>query len=372
VHHISSLPGNQSDRIDRLADGSIEIQPDSSEHPLNATGMSHPAMSAVRSAVPAGGQLDQTAARIDFLVEQNVALKERCKEIRLNLQRKITALQGTLTLTRQTHMREASELKVEYGRDLNRITKLSKERQAQLQSEFGILEQQKVEEMLQEFKVKEEQLHDDIVENAKRADEAVQLADSRVRDAERDLKKLKKESTGYFKGGWGTFIIAFEGKDLGKGSRGELARHGTTLSADSGKGKSLKKAKVSERAGPLESPRDGPGSASHRAEEDLLVEGAPHPIAKITHFVEVGFLVDRNDFRLINTFDEATYDSNLKKYLFEFQDSLQSSQMSALEFKVKQQLTENVGLFNEINPVYISLNMGRPSTAFADDYVPQD
>jgi len=33
---------------------------------------------------------------------------------------------------------------------------------------------------------------------------------------------------------------------------------------------------------------------------------------------------------------------------------------------------ENVGLFNEINPVYISLNMGRPSTPFSDDYVPQD
>ena len=46
--------------------------------------------------------------------------------------------------------------------------------------------------------------------------------------------------------------------------------------------------------------------------------------------------------------------------------------MSALEFKLKQQLTENAGLFNEINPVYISLNMGRPCTAFAQDYVSQD
>ena len=34
-----------------------------------------------------------------------------------------------------------------------------------------------------------------------------------MRDAERDLKKLKKESTGYFKGGWGTFIIAFEDEE---------------------------------------------------------------------------------------------------------------------------------------------------------------
>ena len=39
---------------------------------------------------------------------------------------------------------------------------------------------------------------------------------------------------------------------------------------------------------------------------------------------------------------------------------------------MKQQLTDNVGLFNEINPVYISMNMGRPSTPFFDDYVTQD
>jgi hypothetical protein len=33
---------------------------------------------------------------------------------------------------------------------------------------------------------------------------------------------------------------------------------------------------------------------------------------------------------------------------------------------------ENIGLFNEINPVYISLDMGRPSTPFFDDYIPQE
>lgn len=103
-----------------------------------------------------------------------------------------------------------------------------------------------------------------------------------------------------------------------------------------------------------------------------LAEGAPHPIGKITHFVEIGFLLDRNDFRLINTFDEATYDSNLKKYLFELQNPIENAQMHDLELKLKHQLTENVGLFNEINPVYISLNMGRPSTPFNDEYVTQD
>lgn len=98
----------------------------------------------------------------------------------------------------------------------------------------------------------------------------------------------------------------------------------------------------------------------------------PHPIAKISHFVEVGFLIDRNNFRLLNTFEEATYDSNLKKYLFELQDPINNFQMNDLEFKIKQQLTDNVGLFNEINPIYIALNMGRPSTPFFDDYAAQE
>jgi hypothetical protein len=115
----------------------------------------------------------------------------------------------------------------------------------------------------------------------------------------------------------------------------------------------------------------------------------PHPIETISHFVEVGFLIDRNNFRLLNTFEEAIYvtdninkeNSNaavgktkrwLKRYLFELQDPIDNFQMNDLEFKMKQQLTDNVGLFNEINPVYISMNMGRPSTPFFDDYVTQD
>jgi len=108
-------------------------------------------------------------------------------------------------------------------------------------------------------------------------------------------------------------------------------------------------------------------SQQNLAKLDDLVH--PHPIETITHFVEVGFLIDRNNFRLLNTFEEATYDSNLKKYLFELQDPIDNFQMNDLEFKMKQQLTDNVGLFNEINPVYISMNMGRPSTPFFDDYV---
>lgn len=34
-----------------------------------------------------------------------------------------------------------------------------------------------------------------------------------------------------------------------------------------------------------------------------------HSIEKISHFVEVGFLIDSNNFRLLNNFEENTYDS---------------------------------------------------------------
>lgn len=30
---------------------------------------------------------------------------------------------------------------------------------------------------------------------------------------------------------------------------------------------------------------------------------------------------------------------------------------------------ENVGLFNEINPIYISLNLGQPLTPFRENYM---
>ena len=46
--------------------------------------------------------------------------------------------------------------------------------------------------------------------------------------------------------------------------------------------------------------------------------------------------------------------------------------MNDLELKIKQQVSDNVGFFNEINPVYISLNLGRPAVPFSDDYMPQD
>lgn len=46
--------------------------------------------------------------QIDFLNQHNLALKERSKEIRLNLQRKITELQDNLTISKQKYLTEIS------------------------------------------------------------------------------------------------------------------------------------------------------------------------------------------------------------------------------------------------------------------------
>ena len=64
------------------------------------------------------------------------------------------------------------------------------------------------------------------MENEQKAKKAIEEAEINVRDAERDLKKLKKESTGYFKGGWGTFIVAFEVGEAAQADRGKIGGAG--------------------------------------------------------------------------------------------------------------------------------------------------
>lgn len=83
----------------------------------------------------------------------------------------------------------------------------------EVQKQFDAEKDVATAELHKEFALKEAELKGNIEENERRAQQAIEEAEINVRDAERDLKKLKKESTGYFKGGWGTFIIAFEGDE---------------------------------------------------------------------------------------------------------------------------------------------------------------
>ena len=89
--------------------------------------------------------------QIDLLRQENVALKERCKEIRLNLQRRITELQDTLTISKQKYLSELSQLKVEYGKDLNRITRQSKEKMGEMEQQFDSLKDEEIRQLNEEF-----------------------------------------------------------------------------------------------------------------------------------------------------------------------------------------------------------------------------
>ena len=86
----------------------------------------------------------------------------------------------------------------------------------------------------------------------------------------------------------------------------------------------------------------------------------------LNHFIEVGFQVSRNNFQRLQIYNEQTYDSMARKYAYEFQIPLDQISIIQLETKLRQQISENFALFNELSPVYISLNMGRPVKDFDD------
>jgi hypothetical protein len=60
---------------------------------------------------------------------------------------------------------ELSELKVEYGKDLNRITRSSKERQAEMKQQFDSIKEDEIEQLNLEFEEKEMELRKNIEEN---------------------------------------------------------------------------------------------------------------------------------------------------------------------------------------------------------------
>jgi len=60
-----------------------------------------------------------------------------------------------------------------------------------------------------------------------------------VTEFERNLKKLKKKSTGLYKGGWGTFTVAFEDKDWEARKKAEPVVVNTKTSFKTPKPKSI-------------------------------------------------------------------------------------------------------------------------------------
>ncbi len=96
------------------------------------------------------------------------------------------------------------------------------------------------------------------------------------------------------------------------------------------------------------------------------------PLEKLAHFIEVGFLLDQKNFSHIDTYQEKSFDCHLNKYLYEFQYKLDNTRAVHLQNKIKQQLIENFALFCEINPAYVSLNLGRNISPLWDQSVSQE
>lgn len=92
---------------------------------------------------------------------------------------------------------------------------------------------------------------------------------------------------------------------------------------------------------------------------------------------------NRNFLPLV-TYNEQAYESVAKKYVFEFQDQIEPNAddydeerpmpadlgLLQLENKFRQQISDNTALFNEINPIYVSLNMGRPVSTSSETSLP--
>ena len=256
-------------------------------------------------------------------------------------------------------MTEVADLKVEYGKDLGRLTRLHEARMGEKDQKYGAKLREEEEEQRKKFEIKEQELKDDININEQKRKDEIKNASHEVREAQRELKKLKNERTGYFNGGWGTFIICFEDKkilneDVENYNKGKtVTKKDKNTNEPKRESKNDKKTdKKSKKKGKGDHQRTSSRSSKSGSDRGGSTIGPndknmdhPHPIEKISHFVEVGFLLDRNNFRLIDTLEEKTFDSNMKKYLYELQDPINNYQMNDLEFKIKQQLMENVGIF---------------------------
>lgn len=175
-------------------------------------------------------------------------------------------------------------------------------------------------------------------------------------EIDREIKKIKKRSLGNAQGGWGTFSIVFE-DNIKKHHPISLLHSGTQTS---GSGMPMKK--ESRDYDSLSQKSDDIGGASRMGEE-----GKKTTPEQLSHFIEVGFGLQQSSFKHLDTYKETTFESKITKHLFELQDDLTNFKAVRLQNTLKSQLYENFALFNEINPIYISFNLGRNVSPFWDE-----
>lgn len=122
----------------------------------------------------------------------------------------------------------------------------------------------------------------------------------------REIRKLKKRSIGNAQGGWGTFSIVFE--DNIKKHHALTLMHAGTLT--SGTGMPMKR--ESREYDSLSQKSDEIGGASRLGEESKKT--SPE---QLSHFIEVGFMMNQRNFKHLDTYKESTFESKITKHLFE-------------------------------------------------------
>lgn len=123
------------------------------------------------------------------------------------------------------------------------------------------------------------------------------------KDAIAELRKLKSESTGYSQGGWGTFVLAFEDQEATQKFTERQEKKNVYKSQERTPRSGKQKHGGSASPNPMFESSKKLGSSSHVSEAFRTFqesEDHPHPIEKINHFIEVGFLIDQNNFRLLD------------------------------------------------------------------------
>ena len=113
-------------------------------------------------------------------------------------------------------------------------------------------------------------------------------------------------------------------------------------------------------------------AASQRSEEGPANIDQAFTPEQLSHFIEVGLLLDQKSFKHLVTYQEDTFDSKITKYLFEMQEPLDNTKALKMQSKLRSQLYENFGVFSEINPIYLSFNLGRNVSPFWNESLSQD
>ena len=81
-------------------------------------------------------------------------------------------------------------------------------------------------------------------------------------------------------------------------------------------------------------------------------------------------MMEENSFELIQQFEDKIAEMPVRKYVYHFTDKRENKDIINMIARMKHQLQESPGIFAEVYPVYVSINLGRdliPSVSLPQD-----